>query len=186
MEERVEEVTGRCFGAETPAPSEDPRVSVLIMDAGEESKAELMLQEADFPEYFVDMDHPADGKEVQTAQETQYIEYRGAFGHHRLLARIWFGTKDEKYVSLTFDVETGAPYHFYLSKKAVKILQKCGRLLEDDAGREYMNILGKIAVVHPTPSSHEPGNIIGLKLIKILGLHVSSEGFSFSTEFTHL
>lgn len=144
-----------------------------------------MLQEADFPDYFVDMAHPDDAKEVETAPGTQYIEHRGAFGHHRLLARIWFNTKDDKYVSLTFVVDTGAPYHFYLSKKSVKILQKCGRLLEDDAGREYMNILGKIAVVHPTPPSHEPGNIIGLKMIKILGLQIGEE-FSFTTQFTHL
>lgn len=102
-----------------------------------------------------------------------------------LLARIWFGTKDDKYVSLTFVVDTGAPYHFYLSKKAVKTLQKCGRLLEDDAGREYMNILGKIAVVHPSPPSQEPGNMIGLKMIKILGLQIGEE-FSFTTQFTYL
>ena len=166
----------------TPAKMKDP-ASVLMIDGGEEqSQAELMLQESDFPDTYVNMAHPNDYISTKTSIQPEFIDHEGIFGHHRLLLRVSFKLMDGMHVPFTFVVDTGAPFHFYLSDSPAAILKKGGRLLSD-SGQEYVEILGSKALVHATPTTHKPGNIMGLKMIKKLGLHVG-DSFSFSTPFS--
>jgi len=161
--------------------------SVLMLEGGGgESRVELLLQPSDFPKNFVDMAHPEDFIPTNTPIDPDLFDHEGHYGHHRLILRVSFLTKHDDYIPLTFVVDTGAPFHFYLSAKGTEALEKGGRLLTDGAGQEYMKIFDQNVIVHETPTTHRPANILGLKMIKILkGLQINEGGFSFHTPFIH-
>jgi predicted aspartyl protease len=159
--------------------------SALMVEAGAEATAEMMLQEADFPPNFVHMAHPGDRIQSNTPIETEYIEHQGSFGHHRLIVRVSFRLQSGQYVPLSFVVDTGAPFHFYLADEAVSILKQGNRLVQDEVGTDYMNVLGRKVLVHETPTTHKPANIIGLKMLKIVGLQYHGDSFFFVEQFTH-
>lgn len=159
--------------------------SILMIEARAEAAAGMVLQEADFPPNFVHMAHPDDGIQSNTPIETDYIEHQGNFGHHRLIVRVSFRLQSGKYVPLSFVVDTGAPFHFYLADEAISILKQGNRLVQDEVGTDYMNVLGRKVLVHETPTTHKPANIIGLKMLKIVGLQYHANSFSFVEQFTN-
>lgn len=143
----------------------------------------MMLQEADFPEGYVDMAHPDDFKATDTPLRPQLIEHQGLLGHHRLLLRVSFKLNNEKFAPFTFVLDTGAPFHLYLSQKSIQVLQRGGRWKEADPV-DYLEILGTKAVVHETPPTHAPANIMGLKMLKFLRLRLD-DSFSFTKSFEY-
>ena len=140
----------------------------IMMDATETAATELLLQNADFPDNYVNMQHPED----YSIFMQPFVEYiTNSYAHHyRLIVRVCWKLSNTEYMPVSFVCDTGAPTGLYLSDKAHKILTKYRRVLEDDAGNVYANICGTgAAAVEPTPPGHAPANIIGLKLLLKLG-----------------
>lgn len=137
--------------------------------------AELLLQDADFPSNFIDMHHPDDYKIIYNP----FVEYIPHFnGHHnRLIIRICWKVSDSEYMPMSFVCDTGAPMGFYLCNEAIALLKRYRRIIEDETGTEYAYIhdVGK-AAVEPTPPSHAPGNIIGLRVLIKLRLSLNADG----------
>jgi hypothetical protein len=151
-----------------------------MIDSTDVSAADLLLQDADFPDNYVDMQHPDDYKLVDSA----LVEYIPHFsGHHnRLIIRVCWKVND-KYMPMSFVCDTGAPMGLYLSEKALSLLMRHGRVIEDETGNEYAEIsgVGK-AAVEPTPPGHAPANIMGLRLLVKLGLSLRPDS-TFTLEY---
>ena len=86
---------------------------------------------------------------------------------------------------------SGAPSHVYLSKEAMDVLGKAGRLLKDDRDTPYveMHIRGDEkfpATVEEAPSVHRHANILGLKSLKRLCFSLRGEAFNFNDKFQYL
>ena len=164
--------------------------SVLMIDVGAgESQAELRLQEADFPKGYVDMAHPDDYTATEKPLQPQLIEHQGVLGHHRLLLRVSFKLDNDRFSPFTFVLDTGAPFHLYLSQRSIEVLREGGRWKVADPV-DYVEILGNKAVVRETPPTHSPANIMGLKMLKILKLRLMDDkdaqvSFSFDTPFDY-
>ncbi len=145
-----------------------------MMNSTDVSAADLLLHDADFPDNYVNMQHPDDYGTV----DEPFIEYVPHFSGHnnRLIVRICWKTSRGKYVPMSFVCDTGAPMGLYLSEKAIRVLRKCGRIVEDETGNEHVAIenIGK-AAVEPTPPGHTPANIIGLRVLVKLGLRISND-----------
>lgn len=151
-----------------------------MMDATEVTAADLLLQDADFPGNYVDMQHPEDYELVDGAL-AEYIPHFS--GHHnRLIIRICWKVGN-KYMPMSFVCDTGAPMGLYLSEKASNLLRRHGRVIEDETGNEYAEIpgVGK-AAVEPTPPGHAPANIMGLRLLVKLGLSLRPDS-TFKLEY---
>lgn len=149
-----------------------------MINATEVAAAELLLQDADFPKDYVNMQHPDDYIVI----DKPFVEYivNSSAHHNRLIVRVCWKVNDDKYIPMSFVCDTGAPTALYLSQKAYKLLTDCKRVLEDDAGNVYASVHGTgSAAVEPTPPGHAPANIIGLKLLMRLKLNLSSSNFVF-------
>jgi len=130
------------------------------------------------------MANPGDFKATDDPLQPEWIEHKGLFGHHRLLLRVSFWMNDGMFVPLTFVLDTAAPGHFYLGRPAVRALQTGGRLQASDMGA-VLEFAGTRALVQQTPSSHAPANILGLKMLKIIGFHCDKKGFGFDMPFDY-
>lgn len=140
-----------------------------MMNSTDVSVADLLLQDADFPENYVKMQHPEDYNIIGKP----FIEYIPHFqGHHnRLIVRVCWLIGESRYMPISFVCNTGAPMGLYLSDKAASFLRRYDRVKEDETGSEYAEVhsVGK-AAVESTPPGHAPANIIGLRLLIKLGL----------------
>ena len=147
------------------------------------TKEELLLHDEDFLDNYVHMAHPDDYKEVLEFKPEFIIHYY--FGHHnRLIVRAAF-------IPMSFVCDTGAPSHIYLSSKASSILQEKGLLLTDDKEIQYVKIhINGIdtfsAVTENTPYVNKNANILGLKSLKRLNMHLKDDNFSFNEHFVYL
>ena len=153
-----------------------------MMDATEVAAAELLLQNADFPDHYVDMQHPDDYSTV----DRPFVEYiTNSYAHHyRLIVRVCWKISEKEYLPMSFVCDTGAPTALYLSNKGQRLLSKHKRVLEDDAGNVYAVICDTgAAAVEPTPPGHAPANIIGLKLLLKLGLDLDPDKSIHSSDF---
>jgi len=137
---------------------------------------ELLLHDEDFPDNYRYMAHPDDYKETATF-DPQFIYHSHIGKHNRLIARIaWkVPTTNErslqekldsrtpenyKMIPMSFVCDTGAPSHFYLSKKALQVLQEYGIIKEDDRETQYVRVhvnknVTFNANVEETPYIHE-------------------------------
>ena len=140
-----------------------------MIDSTQVSAADLLLQDADFPDNYTKMQHPEDYIVVSKP----FVEYIPHFhGHNnRLIVRVCWKISNEEYIPVSFVCDTGAPMGMYLSDKCIGLLRQYNRVQEDETGNEYANVcnVGK-AAVEPTPPGHAPANIIGLRLLVKLGL----------------
>jgi hypothetical protein len=153
-----------------------------MMDATEVAAAELLLQNADFPDNYVDMQHPDD----YNAVEAPFVDYiTNSYAHHyRLIVRVCWKLGEKKYIPMSFVCDTGAPTALYLSDKAYRLLSQHKRVLEDDAGNVYAVICETgAAAVEPTPPGHAPANIIGLKLLLKLRLDLDLDKSKHNSNF---
>lgn len=133
---------------------------------------ELLLHDADFPSHFVHMHHPDDAV-ISSTPITEFIEHIRPH-HHRLIVRISWWKSDAEFVPMTFVCDTGAPMGFYLSDEAWRVLESIGRIEEDDrSGIFYIRIRDVgVAAVDETPAGHSPANIMGLTILRRVGLNI--------------
>lgn len=152
-----------------------------MMNSTEVSAADMLLQDADFPDNYVNMQHPDDYFVVSKP----FVEYIPHFSGHnnRLIVRVCWKGNNTEFVPMSFVCDTGAPMGLYLSTKATNLLRSIKRVVEDETGNEYVEIckIGK-ASIEPTPPGYAPANIIGLRVIMKLGLNVGSGTFTFNNK----
>lgn len=162
----------------------------LMVFPEEESEEQLLLLPEDFPDFYINFAHPDDYKTKNGRIQDKELIFNHRQGrHNRLLARIpWNLDKNDQYTMFTFVLDTGAPKHIYLCKRAISLLEEKGLILEDkDSNIIYVNIHGRKCPIEPTPLSHEPANLIGLKMLMRLKIKLFEENpcFSFDHEFLH-
>ena len=153
--------------------------SVLIIDHDGAGQADLLLHANDFPENYVNMAHPNDGKITSTPITPEFIRNTRR-GCYRMLVRISLRLRDDRFVSYTFVCDTGAPMHFYLSEKALTVLEAAGRVESDEFGSFFIIIAGRKAAVRVTPHTHQPGNLMGMLMLERLGLQMDEGSFNFA------
>ena len=158
------------------------------MNSTEVSAADMLLQDADFPDNYVDMQHPEDYKVVSEP----FVEYISHFSGHnnRLIVRVCWKKSNTEFVPMSFVCDTDAPMGLYLSTKATSLLRSIKRTVEDETGNEYVEIFGiGKASIEPTPPcarglgqkpGHAPANIIGLRVIMKLELSTGGGSFIFN------
>lgn len=156
-------------------------MAFLMVDADD---GDMMLCDEDFPDNFVHMMHPDDGKITTEPIEPEFIRNK-RLGHHRLIFRTSTKLEENKsqcqFISLSFVLDTGAPSSVYFSPgAAMDKLVACKRIIED-GDVVYMDIAGKKSAVKETPHTHRPANIIGLPLLERFGLILQPDKtFSFT------
>lgn len=151
-------------------------------------KEQLLLLPEDFPEYYINCAHPDDYKIINGPIPNKELIFNHRQGrHNRLLVRIPWKLNNE-YTTFTFVLDSNAPKHLYLCKKAISLLEEKKLIFEDtDSNIIYVNIHGRKCPIEPTPFSHEPANLIGLKMLTRLKLELFEEDpcFTFNYSFTH-
>lgn len=101
---------------------------------------ELLVHDEDFPPNYVDMAHPDDYK-LTHEKICQFIMHKRFGRHNRLIARVPWKVQKEKYVYISFICDTGAPSHFYLSKKkALTTLSDHNILQNDERNNLYVKV----------------------------------------------
>lgn len=140
------------------------------MDASEAFAVHPLLSNDDFPDDFVNMQHPDDF----TVVSKPFVDYIPRFrcSNTRLIVRVCWRMSNTEFMPVSFVVDIGAPMGLYLSEKAYSELERVGRIRHDQFGR-YAEIPGiGRAAVRLTPPGHVPANIVGLVLITELGLTI--------------
>ena len=150
---------------------------------------ELLLHDEDFPKNYVNMRHPEDYI-IFAEFKPQFICHSYFGRHNRLIARVAWKVSDNVMIPMSFVCDTGAPSHLYLSTEAMEVLNNAKLLLTDDKGTPYMKMHKNAsetfpATVEETPYVHKHANILGLKALKQLSLHLSGEAFNFNSEFAY-
>ena len=164
-----------------------------------------MLSRADFPEHFVDMHHPDDYNFFDSPIERHLIDHFRS--NPRLLCRISFKVNAPgscnlksasqyclrdayKFVPMTFIVDTGSTNFVSLSMRAIAILSRHERLEEDDFGTKFIRTFfgGRRRVINivDTEQRFEPANLIGLPLIRMLGLTYNATDAFFQADLPFL
>lgn len=158
---------------------------VLMVDQDDAADADLLLQEYDFPDNYVNMAHPEDGTVQADPITPQFIRHSRR-GHFRMLVRISLRLGEKSFVPYTFVCDTGAPIHIYLSEPALKVLETAGRIDTDELGSLFVTIEGRKAAIRVTPHTHQPGNILGMLMLERFGLQMSEGSFTFSTPVAYI
>lgn len=159
--------------------------SALLVEQDDAADADLLLQEFDFPENYVNMAHPEDGTVTSTPITPEFIRHSRR-GHFRMLVRFSLRLGDDRFAPYTFVCDTGAPIHIYLSEPAMSLLEAAGRIETDELGSLFITIAGRKAAIRVTPHSHQPGNILGMLLLERFGLQMREGSFTFSSPVPYL
>ena len=151
-------------------------ISDTIMMTGDE---EIMLQEADFPDYFIDKHHPDDYKPIN--KPLSELIYHVMPDHNRLILRICFKITDTMYIPVTFVCDTGAPSHIYVNSLTRRLIKTL--ILTDATGSQILKI-GKDKIpmlLKPSPAHHPDVNIIGLLALLKFGITANEDDtFAFT------
>ncbi len=137
----------------------------------------IMLQDADFPDYFIHKAHPNDYKVIKNALPVELI-YHHRPHHNQLLMRISFKINFLSYIPCTFICDTGAPMFIYINETMRKLI--INRIELDAAENEVIVINGKTMTLGSSPSNHPDVNIIGLRALSYFGLILDSDDFEFN------
>lgn len=157
-------------------------MAFLMVDADE---GDLLLSDDDFPENFIHMVHPDDGKITQQPIQREFIRHQ-RLGHHRLIFRTSIKLAEREFMSFSFVLDTAAPASIYFSPGA-SLNSLNGKRVVEEGDVVYMEIGGKKAAVKETPHTHRPANIIGLPLLERFGLTLHPDkSFTFSNDFAFL
>ena len=159
--------------------------SAMMVDQSDAADADLLLQEYDFPENFVNMAHPDDGTVSSTPITPEFIRHSRR-GHFRMLVRISVRLGDQRFVPYTFVCDTGAPIHIYLSEPAMSVLETAGRIETDELGSLFTVIAGRKSAIRITPYTHQPGNILGMLMLERFGLQMREGSFTFAAAVPYL
>jgi hypothetical protein len=151
----------------------------------------ILLHDYDFPTHYKKMAHPEDY--IETVEPVLDIIYysRQAPTNERILARVSWKLDNNKYLPMTFVCDTGACSHFYLSEQAMTLLQAAKRLyvneVEDLQATVSIGINRYVMTrIERTPGIYQNANVIGLRMLKKLGLTLTEEQVNFSKEFRYL
>jgi len=139
---------------------------------------EILLQDLDFPDYYVNWAHPEDYKIISQPIKPEFIFHSLVFNTHaRLLLRASVQLEESSFMALTFVVNTGAPKPFYFSEKALPILMDRNLVhsVKDTSGGPYVNVNGRNATCEQSPYKHRHANLMGLEMTARLGLHISED-----------
>ena len=158
--------------------------SVLIIEH-DNPASDLLLHANDFPENYVNMAHPDDGK-IMTTPITPELIRHSRLGYFRMLFRISIRLGENRFVAYTFVCITGAPMHFYFPEQALVVLEAAGRVETDEFGSSFITVSGRKAVVRVTPNSHQPGNLMGMLMLERLGLKMTEGSFTFANPLPYL
>lgn len=137
----------------------------------------FILQDVDFPDYFVNKAHPDDYREMVDQLPVELI-YHQRPNHNRLLLRISFKISGSSYIPLTFVCDTGAPMFIYINELTRRLIKS--RIELDDAENEIITINGKVMTLGSSPSNHLDVNIIGLRALSYFGLVLENDEFGFT------
>ena len=145
-------------------------MSILMSGLVEE---QVVLCPQDFPLDYVNGQHPEDYLITDAPITPQYIYHHIRGRHNRLWLRVSWQLRSGKFTTMSFLLDTGAPKHLYLCDDALKAVEEDGQVVEDgDMDLQYVKLFGRNCPVESTPKAHTPANIIGLKLLKRLGLEL--------------
>ena len=140
----------------------------------------VLLDRADFPEGYVDGEHPdddlrappyaADPNDVMPPQCTVHKRE----SHERLLLRIAWRVANGRFHNLTFVLDTGSPIPILLGRRAANRLVDAGVIHNQSFaldGTAYGLVL--------MPTGHPIGNVIGLPLLRRWGMVLDDESLEF-------
>lgn len=134
---------------------------------------QVVLCPQDFPVDYVNGQHPEDYLITDLPITPQCICHHIRGQHNRLWLRVSWQLSSRKFTTMSFLLDTGAPKHFYLCDKALKVVEQDGQAEEeDDMDLQYVKLFGRKCPVESMQEAHTPANIIGLKLLKRLGLEL--------------
>lgn len=137
----------------------------------------IMLQEADFPDYYINKNHPDDFKPMHVP--ICELIYHRLQNHNRLILRISVKISDGMFIPLTFICDTGAPTHIYISDLTRRLINS--RIEDDDLGNQLITVNGKRMIVNKSPELHRDTNIIGLLALTRFQMFFKDEGFGFNS-----
>jgi hypothetical protein len=157
-----------------------------LVDQDDAADADLLLEEYDFPENFVNMAHPEDGIIKGNPIAPEFIRHSRRGHFFRMLVRIYLRLGDHRFVPYTFVCDTGAAIHIYLSEPALVVLEKAGRIGTDELGSLFVTIDGRRAAIRVTPHTHQPGNMLGMLMLERFGLQMTDGSFSFASPVPYL
>ena len=137
----------------------------------------------DYPENFVDRQHPDDYKAISSPLPPEFIFHNDV----RLFLRISFKAGAE-YIPMSFMLDTAAPSEIYFSFTALDAINNSLVVVEHDnmiMSQIPINFGGcvkkpEMFPVSLTPRSKQPGNFIGLNGLMRLGLKLNEPPGSFS------
>lgn len=152
------------------------------MISDEDDTISVMLQNADFPDNYINMEHPEDFIPIDHPV-TELIFHKRKF-HNRLILRISFKIDENTFVPISFVCDTGAPSFLYLAEKTKHVLM-C-RISEDDLQNSIINIHGKQMLVSDPPQNHKNVNIMGLRALEYFELYLKQGLFEFSNLYEYL
>lgn len=145
----------------------------MVLGAQEmpDASDEIALCAEDYPETFVNGSHPEDHTVSALPIEPEHLYHHVRGRHNRLWLRISWQTPDRKFAHFSFMLDTGAPKHMYLSEPSMRVAENLGLIhVDEDVDIQYVRLFGRKCSVESTPRAHAPANLIGLKLLKQLGL----------------
>jgi hypothetical protein len=138
----------------------------------------LLLQEADFPDYFVDKHHPDDYKTLNNAIDPEFIFHRMT-DHNRIIIRISIKITPRIFIPVTFVCDTGAPSFIYINKITRRLIKD--RIhKDDDNDQDYIIINNKRMAIKASPAPHEDCNIIGLLALSYFKMFFEENGVGFN------
>lgn len=145
------------------------------MIVNDDIPSHIIFHDTDFPSYYINKKHPNDFMITSNPIQQEMI-FHQRFHHNRLILRTSI-LIEERFISVSFICDTGAPDSFYLCDELRQRLSS--RIFEDELGVTFIKIGGKKFFVGSPPSNHDNINILGLKALSIFGLYLEDNGFLF-------
>ena len=128
----------------------------------------ILLQNSDFPDYFVNKQHPDDFKIIR--QHIKEFIFHRKTNHNRLILRICFKMKNNLYIPFTFVLDTRAPSQLYINDITRRLIKD--RIeIDNETDIEFIRIYGKRMTVKTSPDNHPDTNILGLMALFQFGFH---------------
>lgn len=144
---------------------------------------DIALCAEDYPTNFICGCHPGDYVVADAPIVAEHVYHHARGRHNRLWFRVSWSVGGDNFLPMSFLLDTGEPKHMYLSHQAMCALEKHRLIcIDDDMDIQYVKLAGRKCPVELTPSMHAPANLIGLKLLKRLGLRLWDDHPHFTFE----
>ena len=160
-----------------------PQLQWGMISVEEEESCHVMLCAADFPQEYVNMQHP-DDYSLQDSPIVPSFVVNQRQGHARLIFRISWQT-GSKFMPMSFIVDTGAVHPVYFGNVGMRLMEAHRLLLLDDLGTDVVKLRDCSVQYKATPKCYDPANIIGLRFLLRFGLVLEGASFRFNEHFAH-